>query len=699
MTFKPSALKATLTSLVALSALMPVSACDLAQNQLKMDRSANSEVQDYRDVLAPREVSMTEGDGAASEDSGLELQPYVSDVSETMKAMPLVSISINQSIPLREALFELSKQANYDVELDPRIAGSIIFTARNRPFDVVIDRICEIAGLRYKLDGNTLRIELDTPYSQNYKIDYLGMIRKNKSSVSNSVSLTSTSTGGPSGGSSFNVDTSADSDFWGELDTNLKQILSSNASGSYLKTEEDPVISLTASNPVAPPVPPIDESALKEGASTTTVPPQAGANVSSPMSVPTTPSSSSAPSPVLPSGGDVPAAASPSDPASAAEATPATTDPAAATPPSSSPAPEAQAVGENAAPKPTETVLRVESLPTAASGGTPTNRNAVAFTPTFSINRQAGIVSVYANERLHKKVTEYLDELRRSTSSQVLIEAKVLEVTLTDEFATGIDWNMLDHFGDLQFSLSVPKPAMNPSTANVLSVGFAGTDVSSFVTALSRFGTVHALASPRLTVLNNQSAALNVAENRVYFEVEVSSTTTNSGGSVATDVDVSSTIKTVPEGVLINVLPSIDLNKNAISMQVRPTVTKISEYVSDPAVAFAAAGIVGGEDITSEIPVVNVQEVDSVVKMNSGQMIVMGGLLQDSSLSSSDSVPVLGETPILGNLFRNQGDKIRKTELVIFLKATILNDAGESVHQTDKDIYRVFGQDRRPGKL
>jgi MSHA biogenesis protein MshL len=133
MTFKPSALKATLTSLVALSALMPVSACDLAQNQLKMDRATNNEVQDYRDALAPREVSMTEGNGSVGEDGGLELQPYVSDVSETMKAMPLVSISINQSIPLREALFELSKQANYDVELDPRIAGSIIFTARNRP--------------------------------------------------------------------------------------------------------------------------------------------------------------------------------------------------------------------------------------------------------------------------------------------------------------------------------------------------------------------------------------------------------------------------------------------------------------------------------------------------------------------------------------------------------------------------------------
>lgn len=691
MTFKPSALKATLTSLVALSALMPVSACDLAQNQLKMDRATNSEVQDYRDALAPREVSMTEGSGTVGEDGGLELQPYVSDVSETMKAMPLVSISINQSIPLREALFELSKQANYDVELDPRIAGSIIFTARNRPFDVVIDRICEIAGLRYKLDGDTLRIELDTPYSQNYKIDYLGMIRKSKSSLDNSVSLTTSGDGGgPTGGSSFKVESSSDADFWAELDTNLKQILASNASGSYLKTEEDPAISLTASNPVSPPVPPIDESALKEGSATATVPPQAGANVSSPMSIPAAPPSAAAPS-APPAGAP---SVAPSDPAAAAGS--------AATAPSS-PAPDAQAVGEKAAPAPTQTVLRVESLPTAASsGGQSANRNAVEFTPTYSINKQAGIVSVYANERLHKKVAEYFDELRRSTSSQVLIEAKVLEVRLTDEYAAGIDWTFLDHLGDLNALsfVSRPIPGMSPTSTSLMSVGFVGTDLSAFVDALSRFGTVQALASPRLTVLNNQSAALNVAENKVYFEVDLTSTTT--GSPPSTEVTVDSTVHTVPEGVLINVMPSIDLAKNSISLQVRPTVTKITEYIDDPAVAFAVAGLPAGSDasgITSQIPVVNVQEVDSVVKMGSGQMIVMGGLLQDASRSSSDSIPVLGEVPVVGNLFRNQGDKVTKSELVIFLKATILNDAGESVHQTDKDIYRVFGQDRRPGKL
>jgi type II secretory pathway component GspD/PulD (secretin) len=96
---------------------------------------------------------------------------------------------------------------------------------------------------------------------------------------------------------------------------------------------------------------------------------------------------------------------------------------------------------------------------------------------------------------------------------------------------------------------------------------------------------------------------------------------------------------------------------------------------------------------------VNVQEVDSVVNMKNKQMMVMGGLLQDSTTSNQEGVPVASEIPVAGTLFRNQGDKVRKTELVIFIKATILDDASQSIHQTDKDLYKIFGQDRRPEKL
>jgi general secretion pathway protein D len=677
-------LKTTVVSLIALSVMLPMSGCDLTQNHLKIDRTTNAEVQDYRDGLAPREVEFA--DGQVAEDVP-DLQAYVSDDSQELKAMPLVSISINQSIPLREALFELAKQANYDVQLDPRITGSIIFTARNKPFDTVIEQICEISGLRYKIDGdNNLRIELDTPYSKNYKVDYLAFVRKNKSQISTDVGISGSSeSSSAETGSNFQVDTTSESDFWAELDTNLKQILASNSQGSYLKTQADPQITLTSANPeVAPPVPPMDGAALNDNS------PQAGTEssyVSAPMAVP---ASTTTPAPAEPATVDQQAV--PASPASAPTPPPVT----ASTPvtPATSPAPQPMGQGAPVPAVPGQSTLRVESLPT---GGT-SDPNAVTFTPAYSVNKQAGIVSIYANERLHKQVETYLADLRRSTTSQVLIEAKILEVRLTDEYITGINWETVGQsLGEFSFDMNLATPIMNPDNGgNLFSIGYAGNDMSALVEALSRFGAVRALASPRVTVVNNQSAVLSVAKNTVYFELDVSSTTTQ-GTPPTRDTTVDSQIKTVPEGVLINVLPSIDLDRNQISMQVRPTVTRIDSVKPDPGVAFVAA--TAGVDITSDIPELNVQEIDSVVRMKSGQAMVMGGLLEDRTSSEQNGVPVLSEVPMLGSLFRSQNDKVKKTELVIFLKATILKDAGDSVHTTDRELYRTFAKDRRPTKM
>lgn len=662
--------KTTLVSAIALTLMLPVSACDLAENHLKIDRSTNSEVQDYRDGLAPRESAFAD-DKASVADDVPELQAYVSDDTASMKSMPLVSISINQTIPLRDALFELAKQANYDVQLDPRITGSIIFTARNKPFDVVIDRICEIAGLRYKMeDSDTLRIELDTPYSKNYKVDYLAFVRKNKSQITTDVGISGTGESSDTEtGSNFSITSETEANFWGELDTNIKQILQSNSTVSYLKTASDPQISLTTANPNLPPAPPIDEAALADTA------PQAGYDsmsyVSSPVSLP------SSNTPVADQA--VPSAASPTP-----------TRPVVDT--SSTPAAAPVPMGDTpTVAAPSNPTLRVESLPVAS--GEATTPNGVAFTPAYSLNKQAGLVSVFANERLHKQIDEYLQDLRRSTTSQVLIEAKVLEVQLTDEFIAGIDWGTVgSSLGDVSIGLNLPTPDMNPTNgANLFSAAITGNDFTAAVNALSRFGTVRALASPRLTVINNQPAVLSVAKNTVYFELDVTRTTT--GSPPVTDTTVDSEIKTVPEGVLINVLPSIDLDRGQISMQVRPTVTRIDSFKNDPGVSILAAGI------ESPIPELNVQEIDSVVRMKSGQAMVMGGLLEDRTSSVQNGIPVASEIPLIGGLFRNQNDSVQKTELVIFLKATIVNDGEETVHNTDRELYKTFGQDRRPFRM
>lgn len=688
--------KTALTSLAALVVFLPMSACDLAKNQMKMDRSSNKEFQDFRDALAPRELEQSPSDNASVPD----LAPYVVDDTVNAKARPLVSLSINQSIPLREALFELAKQADFDVELDPRISGSIIFTARNKPFDEVIDRICEISGLRYKFDGDTLRIEVDTPYSKNYKIDYLNFVRKNDSSINTDVSISASGDAKASGGSNFGVQSSSESNFWAELDTNLKQILASNTSSGYLKTDQDPQLSLTTVSPSLPPsapVPPVDAAALSETA------PQAGTEdvISTPQMVPqqtaevaagALPTSTTTVAPPATTATVAPPTTATATPVAAPATSATTTTPAPVDTTTAAPKPAAVGTGANTAAPSQQPVLKVESLPTSVSGNA-SGGNAVQFTPAYSINKQAGIVSVYANQRLHKQIESYLDELHRSITSQVLIEAKVLEVSLTDEFAAGIDWSLLDNVGDFRLSSSnFSKPDFATASTSAFKFGFAGNDLSTFVSALSRFGTVHALASPRMSVLNNQAAVLNVAKNQVYFEIKITTTPSTATG-VPPTITYESTAKTVPDGVMINVMPSIDLKKRTISMQVRPTVTKIDHYEKDPAVSL------NGGSVESKIPVMNVQEADSVLNMKDKQMMVMGGILQDSSSATGEGIPVASEVPIFGGLFRNHGDKIEKKELVVFIKATILDDPSQSVHQTDKDVYRLFGQDRRPSKL
>jgi MSHA biogenesis protein MshL len=608
--------------------LAPIGGCDLAKNDLKIDRSSDMEVQDYRDALASR---MPDIKDKKQDEAGIpELKPYMATPADKLKPMPLVSVSVNQNVPLKDVLYEAAEQAGYDIELDPRITGSIIFSAKNKPFDQVIDRISESAGLRYKFDDDSVKIELDTPYHQIYKVNYLSYVRSNTSSISNDVAVVSGE--GADTGSKFKAEAKSEANFWGELDTNITQILGVNRDAGTLRTKKTPQVTAVANSPA--PVEPV----------------------------------------LLQANGEI-----------AADGSAAT-----ATNPDGTPA-AAQQV-QVAAPQATLNITPLdEEDDTSGSNDDP-------FAARYSVNKQAGVVSVFATERLQKQIASYLDAVRKSVTSQVLIEAKVLEVSLNDEFSAGIDWSAVNLFGD-RFSFGVNTvgdalaPNFDPASNPALSFGaqYVSGDFNAAIQAMQRFGTVRALASPRLTVLNNQSAVLNVAKNQVYFELDVTSSSTDAG----TTVDVDSNIRNVPEGVLINVQPSIDLDAETVSMAVRPTVTRITEYVDDPGVAFAVADAGLADPITSPVPVVNVQEFDSVIQMNNGQPIVMGGLIQDRASSSQNAVPVLGELPIIGGAFRNQSDKIEKTELVVLMKATIV-EGNNTIHDTDKDLYRGFAQDRRP---
>jgi general secretion pathway protein D len=596
---------ATLAVMLALGTL---AACESALPVMDHDRYGGLTRDDFRAALEPRPVPSSTA--AAAEDG-----PPIPDLQPLVELPPLpspaerrlVSVSVDETVPLRDVLIELARKAEVDLELDPRIEGGVILTMRDRPLREVIERIADLAGLRFAFRGSSLRIEVDEPYYVNYRVEYLHMTRQANSRVETSVNVMGGDQGTDGNASASAVSGLSDVNFWQELEASLSQILANS------QPRQLTVIPAAAPPPISPPA----------------VAPQPD-----------------------------------QDPAGPEGAAPDLVDP---------------------GPLLDQAYVAPRPLPAEAAQG---SGEPLAL---FTINRQAGIVSVFASERQHELIAAYLGELHESISRQVLIEAKILEVALTDEFSSGINWRgVLDSFSlAAPLGTSVAGPPFNTpfdATPGLVTLALDRGDLDVIANFIQRFGTVRTLSSPRVTVLQNQTAVLKVAENQVFFRLFFERIEEDDGDD---QVNINSEIRTVPIGVIVTVQPSINRETEEISMALRPTVTRVVAVVNDPAVAIAS-----NNTVVSQIPVVAVQEIDSVVTMRSGQVVVMGGLMRDIATNDDEGVPALGQLPGLGYLFKAREESTRQTELVVFLRATILDGGG--IHPVDADLYRRFGGDRRP---
>ena len=181
-----------------------------------------------------------------------------------------------------------------------------------------------------------------------------------------------------------------------------------------------------------------------------------------------------------------------------------------------------------------------------------------------TINKQAGIITVKAYDRDHKIIKDYLEEVRVSASAQVLIEAKIVEVILTDEFRTGIDWSGISDVTNANFTDFASEDSttfVNPFGVIFSNNSKGGKNsFSATLTMLEQFGTTRTLSSPRVTAVNNQQALLSFSENEVYFDISYDQTTTT-GDTGGTTTNISSEIQTTPIGIIMSILPSIDLKR------------------------------------------------------------------------------------------------------------------------------------------
>src|SRR5262249_965154 len=154
--------------------------------------------------------------------------------------------------------------------------------------------------------------------------------------------------------------------------------------------------------------------------------------------------------------------------------------------------------------------------------------------------------------------------------------------------------------------------------------------------------------------------------------------TTTGATNPITDLTVNSEIKTVPIGIILTLQPSINLDSDEVTLNVRPTLSRVVEFVPDPAVAFLASQAASTSGISNQVPVVEGRELDSILKLKSGQVMVIGGLMEDKNINTDSGLPGVSRVPFLGNFFKGVDKQNNLRELVIFIRATIVDSTGNA---------------------
>jgi MSHA biogenesis protein MshL len=326
--------------------------------------------------------------------------------------------------------------------------------------------------------------------------------------------------------------------------------------------------------------------------------------------------------------------------------------------------------------------------PAASASGTPpaTPPTQLLSTSTFQeassviANGESGLLFVRATSKQHERVQEFLDQVMSGAKRQVLIEATVAEVQLRNEYQRGIEWSKMPALGGTGSGLQLAQPAIAPTTSstppfnpNPFVVGFfsAARNLTINLKLLEQFGDVRVLSSPKLSVLNNQTAVLRVTRDIIYFTITPSTqpiTIAAGGTGVTLQASFTTTPNVAAEGFMMTVLPQIS-DADAIVLNVKPTIRRQVGNARDPNPALQ------GLQTQNDIPLFETREFDSILRLQSGDSAVLAGLMQDQVENTDTGIPGIRSIPFIGEVLSQRADLTRKTELVIFLRATVIRDA------------------------
>ncbi|EHK7406379.1 pilus (MSHA type) biogenesis protein MshL [Vibrio parahaemolyticus] len=296
------------------------------------------------------------------------------------------------------------------------------------------------------------------------------------------------------------------------------------------------------------------------------------------------------------------------------------------------------------------------------------------------VTPQAGVITVRAFPDDIREVREFLGVSQERMQRQVILEAKILEVTLSDGYQQGINWSNLSASIGNSGSIIVNRPASALPPLDAIGTLLGGqTNVTisdgnfeAVLNFMSTQGDLNVLSSPRITAANNQKSVIKVGTDQ-YFVTELSSNAGNGENSNAVpEVELTPFFS----GISLDVTPQID-NKGNVFLHVHPAVIEVTEEVKQLNL--------GGDFQNIQLPLAksSIRESDSVIRAKDGDVVVIGGLMKQQNVEQVSKVPFFGDVPALGHLFRNTSNVTQKTELVILLKPTVVG-----VNSWQKELER-----------
>lgn len=293
----------------------------------------------------------------------------------------------------------------------------------------------------------------------------------------------------------------------------------------------------------------------------------------------------------------------------------------------------------------------------------------------------SGIAVVKALPSELREAQNFLDSAQLSLKQQVLIEAKIMEVELSEGYATGIRWDTFGegYSGSLETSDNRVAAGLDQADfsslvsenvsliGGVFTLGANFTDFTAVLRMLELQGTVKVLSSPRISTLNNQKAVIKVGSDE-FFVTDISSTTTTTSSTVSDTPDI--TLTPFFSGIALDVTPQISENGEVI-LHVHPSISEVVEKRKD-------IGL-GSEELSLPLAFSTIRETDSIIRAANGQVVVIGGLMQDIYKEEISQIPYLGDLPLLGDFLFSQKLKRKvKSELVILLKPYVVDETGNA---------------------